>query len=108
MKETKKTVEVTDPEAISESTAPSEEPKPIPRVKKVYGIHGYMEIKLRMPTGYEALPVIYLSFEGGHITGFGVSPASLTTDDPVLQKIIESSWYYKKKKIRLIKELPLE
>ena len=108
MKETKKTVEVTDPEAISESTAPPEEPKTIPRVKKVYGIHGYMEIKLRMITGYEALPVIYLPFEGGHITGFGVSPASLTTDDPVLQKIIESSWYYTEEQIKIIKELPLE
>lgn len=108
MKEKEKTVEVTDPEAVSESTAPSEETKHIPRLKKIYGVEGYTEITLQLPTGYEALPVIDLTFERGHVTGFGVSPASLITDDPVLQKIIESSWYYKEKKIRLIKELPLE
>lgn len=87
---------------------PAEQEKPkVPRYKKTYGIRGFMEYQLKLPTGYQSLPLIELKFEGGQFTGFGVAPACLTTDDPILQKIIEGSYQFEDKFIELIKTVTL-
>lgn len=65
--------------------------------RKTYGVRGFLEWELHLPTGYDVMPYISLKFEGGQITGYGVAPALYTTDDPVIQRLIEKSpWFYVK------------
>lgn len=64
---------------------------------KTYGVAGLIEWNLQLPTGSHKLPFINIHFTGGQITGYGVSPARYTTDDPYIQAAIETSPYFKKK-----------
>lgn len=55
---------------------------------KSYGVKGYLEYEAIIPGGGTYFRV---RFEGGSITGYGVSPAIFSTADPVLQYVIEQS-----------------
>lgn len=56
--------------------------------KKTYGVSGLMEWTVLIPAGSMFLRVC---FSGGTLTGYGISPATFTTSDPAVQRIIEGS-----------------
>lgn len=66
----------------------------------IYYIRGLMEWKLHLPTGSRVKPYIDIHFEGGQISGYGVTPARYETDDPYIQKLIEESFWYKRGRIQ--------
>lgn len=45
-----------------------------------------------------------VSFSNGTLTGYGVAPATYTTEDPFTQAVIENSAQYKSKEIILVSE----
>ncbi len=48
-------------------------------MKKTYGVNGMMEWNAIIPVGRTSVRV---HFTGGTVTGYGVSPATFTTDNP--------------------------
>ncbi|MCH5217329.1 MAG: hypothetical protein J1F07_02055 [Muribaculaceae bacterium] len=70
---------------------------------KTYIVRGLMEWEIVFPTGHALLPEVKVRFEGGQITGYGVAPARYTTDEPLIQRLIESSRWYKSGRIKLQK-----
>lgn len=66
---------------------------------KTYAIYGLMEYLARIPVGGTTVDV---HFTGGQLSGFGIRPATYSTDDPVMQRLIERSRDYRSKRIRLI------
>lgn len=70
--------------------------------QKTYGVRGLMEWQVQLPTGFAGKPYITIKFEGGQMTGYGVTPARFTTSDETLQAIIERSEPFRKKKILLL------
>ena len=70
--------------------------------KKTYGVHGYMEWQALIRCGKATVTV---HFSGGSLTGYGVTPAEFTTENPMTQAIIENSDYFKKGKIFLMREV---
>ena len=70
--------------------------------KKTYGVQGYMEWQALIRCGKATLTV---HFRGGSLTGYGVTPAEFTTENPMTQAIIENSDYFKKGKIFLMREV---
>lgn len=48
---------------------------------------------------------VTVHFSGGSLTGYGVTPAEFTTENPITQAIIENSDYFKKGKIFLMREV---
>ena len=70
--------------------------------KKTYGVQGYMEWQALIRCGKATLTV---HFSGGSLTGYGVTPAEFTTENPMTQAIIENSDYFKKGKIFLMREV---
>ena len=65
-----------------------------------YCVYGLMEWRLQLPTHREVMPYIDITFEGGQLTGYGVSPARYSTDDPYIQGLIEESRWFKNGRIR--------
>lgn len=70
--------------------------------KKTYGVQGYMEWQALIRCGKATVTV---HFSGGSLTGYGVTPAEFTTENPMTQAIIENSDYFKKGKIYLMREV---
>lgn len=70
--------------------------------KKTYGVQGYMEWQALIRCGKATVTV---HFSGGSLTGYGVTPAEFTTENPMTQAIIENSDYFKKGKIFLMREV---
>ena len=70
--------------------------------KKTYGVQGYMEWQSLIRCGKATVTV---HFSGGSLTGYGVTPAEFTTENPMTQAIIENSDYFKKGKIFLMREV---
>lgn len=70
--------------------------------KKTYGVQGYMEWQALIRCGKATVTV---HFSGGSLTGYGVTPAEFTTENPMTQAIIENSDYFKKGKIILMREV---
>lgn len=70
--------------------------------KKTYGVQGYMEWQALIRCGKATVTV---HFSGGSLTGYGVTPAEFTTENPMTQAIIENSDYFKKGKIILMREI---
>lgn len=62
-----------------------------------------MEWHLKLPIEGRKDEFLDIHFEGGQMTGYGVSPARYSTTDPFIQSQIENSVWYKKKKIFRIK-----
>ena len=67
--------------------------------KKTYAVAGYMEYvaSLPLPGGRS----VEVEFTGGKQSGYGVSPARFTTEDPVLQKLIENCDQFRQGLIRI-------
>lgn len=70
--------------------------------RKTYGVRGYMEWVALIPCGKATMRV---HFSGGSLTGYGVTPAEYTTQNPMTQTIIENSKEYKSGKIFLLREV---
>lgn len=71
-------------------------------VRKVYGVDGLMSWQIQIPLPYDGYPPVTICFEGGRLTGYGVTPARYVTEDPVIQKLIEGSHWFRTGKIFLM------
>ncbi len=69
-------------------------------MKKTYGVSGMMEWNALIPAGRTTVRV---HFTGGTVTGYGVSPATFTTDNPAVIHLIEHSHWFRNRKIMLLK-----
>ena len=69
-------------------------------MKKTYGVSGMMEWNALIPAGRTTVRV---HFTGGTVTGYGVSPATFTTDNPAVIHLIEHSHWFRNRKIILLK-----
>lgn len=101
MKEITKEKETPLPESIEETQQPEsvEEAQPSKRVEVktvTFGVRGLIEWHVKIRYDELEIPV---SFTGGTVTGFGVRPATFTTDDPFIQHVIRKSLFYKEGKI---------
>ncbi len=72
--------------------------------KKTYGVSGLIDWQAQIKAGKASLVV---SFTGGGLTSYGVTPAQYTTENILYQKIIENSKEFKKGKIKLLRTIPL-
>ncbi|MDE6231429.1 MAG: hypothetical protein K2M37_07405 [Muribaculaceae bacterium] len=63
---------------------------------KRYGVMGYLEWETVVGEGSLRLRI---HFSGGGMTAYGVTPAEYSTDNPVVQHLIESSRHYRTGKI---------
>ena len=70
----------------------------IKRYKKTYGI---LHLTEKHTVFYLGKTKVNVSFTGGIVTKKGVTPATFTTDDPIVQVAIENSADFKKGVIRL-------
>lgn len=70
--------------------------------RKTYGVSGYMEWVALIECGKATVKV---HFSGGSLTGYGVTPAEFTTQNPMTQAIIENSKEFKNGKIFLLREI---
>jgi hypothetical protein len=70
--------------------------------RKTYGVRGYMEWVALIECGKATVKV---HFSGGSLTGYGVTPAEFTTQNPMTQAIIENSKEFKSGKIFLLREI---
>lgn len=68
--------------------------------RKTYGVSGYMEWVALIECGKATVKV---HFSGGSLTGYGVTPAEFTTQNPMTQAIIENSKEFKNGKIFLLR-----
>ena len=66
--------------------------------KKTYYVNGLMEWRCQIPTG-AAIPFIVVEFTGGQFTSHGCAPARFSTEDEVLQHLIEDSYWYDSERI---------
>lgn len=73
------------------------------RSKKVYGVYNIVEWYANIRAGKATVRVL---FSGGAMTTQGVTPATFTTNDPIVQLAIEHSEPYRNGKIKLIKTYP--
>lgn len=70
--------------------------------RKTYGVSGYMEWVALIECGKATVKV---HFSGGSLTGYGVTPAEFTTQNPMTQAIIENSKEFKSGKIFLLRAI---
>lgn len=70
--------------------------------RKTYGVSGYMKWVALIECGKATVKV---HFSGGSLTGYGVTPAEFTTQNPMTQAIIENSKEFKSGKIFLLREI---
>ena len=70
--------------------------------RKTYGVSGYMEWVALIECGKATVKV---PVSGGSLTGYGVTPAEFTTQNPMTQAIIENSKEFKSGKIFLLREI---
>lgn len=68
-------------------------------MKATYGVMGMMEWNALIPTRSNLLRV---RFTGGSLSGYGVTPATYTTDNPAVARLIETSSYFRRGRIRLL------
>ena len=66
---------------------------------KRYGVKGLTDYEALIPAGRGEIRV---SFTGGALTGYGVTPATFSTSDPVIQIMIERSPQFLSGKISLL------
>lgn len=70
-------------------------------MKKVtYGVVGLIDWKAKIPVGRARISV---HFTGGALTKYGVTPAEFTTANPMMQRIIEDSAYYRSGRITVLR-----
>lgn len=75
------------------------------KTKTTYGVYNLVEwhAVLRMGKAYVKVP-----FTGGSITTQGVTPATFTTEDPIIQFAIERSPEYVNGKIKVVRRVDLK
>ena len=66
---------------------------------KKYGAIGVMEWQLNMPVGKAT---VHVEFKGGFENKYGIHPATFMTTDPIVQTVIERSYYFASGKIKLL------
>lgn len=69
---------------------------------KVYGVVGLIEWKPVIHAGRATFSPL---FKGGQLSGFGITPATYKTSDPIEQHIIEHCDYFKSKRIEHLYDL---
>ena len=69
-------------------------------MEKTYIAKGLLEFRMAIPLGGA---IIRICFSGGSMGSNGILPARYTTDNPVIQKIIEDSPHYHKGRIDVLK-----
>lgn len=72
--------------------------------KVTYAAPRYMDWLAQIRVGSATVRV---HFTGGALTVYGVTPAEYTTTNPVIQKAIEMSSYFKEGRITLVKRVPM-
>lgn len=72
--------------------------------KKTYGVSGLIDWQAQIKAGKACLVV---TFTGGGLTSYGVTPAQYTTENILYQKVIENSKEFKNGKIKLLRSIPL-
>lgn len=71
---------------------------------KKYGAIGVMEWQLNLPVGKAT---VHVEFKGGFENEYGIHPATFMTTDPIVQTVIERSYYFASGKIKLLDEKDL-
>lgn len=71
---------------------------------KKYGAIGVMEWQLNLKAGKAT---IHVEFKGGFENKYGIHPATFMTTDPIVQTVIERSYYFASGKIKLLDEKDL-
>ena len=66
---------------------------------KKYGAVGVMEWQLNLPVGKAT---VHVEFKGGFENKYGIHPATFMTTDPIVQTVIERSYYFASGKIKLL------
>lgn len=66
---------------------------------KKYGAIGVMEWQLNLPVGKAT---VHVEFKGGFENKYGILPATFMTTDPIVQTVIERSYYFASGKIKLL------
>ena len=66
---------------------------------KKYGAIGVMEWQLTLPVGKAT---VHVEFKGGFENKYGIHPATFMTTDPIVQTVIERSYYFASGKIKLL------
>lgn len=66
-----------------------------------YGVKGMMEWLALIQAGKAS---VHVSFTGGGLTSYGVTPAEYSTNNPVMQRIIENSDYFKSGRIFVLRK----
>ena len=66
---------------------------------KKYGAIGVMEWQLNLPVGKAT---VHVEFKGGFENKYGIHPATFMTTDPIVQTVIERSYYFTSGKIKLL------
>lgn len=72
--------------------------------KKTYGVSGLIDWQAQIKAGKASL---IITFTGGGLTSYGVTPAQYTTENILYQKVIENSKEFKNGKIKLLRSIPL-
>lgn len=72
--------------------------------KKTYGVSGLIDWQAQLKAGKASLVI---TFTGGGLTSYGVTPAQYTTENILYQKVIENSKEFKNGKIKLLRTVPL-
>lgn len=73
-------------------------------IEKTYGVSGMLEWHTVIRCGRACLRV---RFEGGALSGYGVTPAEFTTSNRVAQHIIENSAEFRSGRIKLLRQRSL-
>ena len=71
---------------------------------KKYGTIGVMEWQLNLKAGKAT---VHVEFKGGFENKYGIHPATFMTTDPIVQTVIERSYYFASGKIKLLDEKDL-
>lgn len=66
---------------------------------KKYGAIGVMEWQLNLKAGKAT---VHVEFKGGFENKYGIHPATFMTTDPIVQTVIERSYYFASGKIKLL------
>ncbi len=75
------------------------------RKRVTYGVYNLVELHARLSLGKATVKV---AFTGGAITTLGITPATHTTSNPIIQLAIENSPEFRSGKIKIVRTYPLE
>jgi len=73
--------------------------------QKTYGVFGLMEWEILASVGKRTMKLL---FKGGLTTRMGVTPATYTTANPIVQLAIENTAYYRSGRIKVIRTVERE